>query len=148
MANDTDIFIRHLSIRWSDLDPNFHVRHSVYYDYGAQQRIEVLQSLGLTIDIMKEQHFGPVIFREECVFRREIRLKDNVTIAAKLSKLSADSLKWTIQHEFTANQKLLATLTVDGAWMDTKLRKLISATPEIIKEVFAKIPHAETFSHY
>jgi acyl-CoA thioester hydrolase len=31
---------KQLSFRWSDLDPNFHVRHSAYYDFGAQHRIE------------------------------------------------------------------------------------------------------------
>jgi acyl-CoA thioesterase FadM len=29
-------FSKELSFRWSDLDPNFHVRHSAYYDFGAQ----------------------------------------------------------------------------------------------------------------
>ena len=33
-------FSKQLSFRWSDLDPNFHVRHSTYYDFGAQHRIE------------------------------------------------------------------------------------------------------------
>ena len=28
-------FIKEISFRWSDLDPNFHVRHSAYYDFGA-----------------------------------------------------------------------------------------------------------------
>jgi acyl-CoA thioesterase FadM len=36
-----DIFSKQLSFRWSDLDPNFHVRHSAYYDFGAQHRIEI-----------------------------------------------------------------------------------------------------------
>jgi acyl-CoA thioester hydrolase len=147
MDNEQGIFSKHLSIRWSDLDPNFHVRHSVYYDFGAQQRIEILQSLGLTADIMQEQNFGPVIFREECIFKREIRLNDHVLISAKLAKLSADASRWTIQHEFISlNQKILAMLTVDGAWMDTNLRKLVTSTPAVVKEVFESIPRASTFS--
>ena len=31
-------FKQNLQVRWADLDPNGHVRHSVYYDYGAQIR--------------------------------------------------------------------------------------------------------------
>jgi acyl-CoA thioester hydrolase len=38
-------FSKQLSFRWSDLDPNFHVRHSAYYDFGAQHRIEILEVL-------------------------------------------------------------------------------------------------------
>lgn len=146
MKNASLTFNKHLSIRWADLDPNFHLRHSVYYDFGAQHRIEILHGLGLTLEIMKEQHFGPVIFREECIFKREIRLNDHVIISAKLSKLSADSSRWTIKHEFLSiNQKLLAILTVDGAWMDTILRKLVSPTPAIVKEVFDTMPKTSTF---
>lgn len=147
MQNEIGLFNKHLSIRWADLDANFHLRHSVYYDFGAQQRIEILQSLGLTLAIMEEQNFGPVIFREECVFKREIRLNDHVVITARLAKLSDDASRWTIQHEFLSmNNKVLATLTVDGAWMDTNIRKLLSPVPMIVKEVFESIPRVDHFS--
>ena len=35
-------YTKPVEIRWSDLDPNFHLRHSVYYDYGvtAIQKVE------------------------------------------------------------------------------------------------------------
>jgi hypothetical protein len=46
-------FSKQLSFRWSDLDPNFHVRHSAYYDFGAQHRIEILESLGLTMKVYR-----------------------------------------------------------------------------------------------
>ena len=42
-------FSKQLSFRWADLDPNFHLRHSVYYDFGAQHRVEILEQLGLTM---------------------------------------------------------------------------------------------------
>jgi acyl-CoA thioester hydrolase len=61
-------FSKQLSFRWSDLDPNFHVRHSAF---GAQHRIEI-QSLGLTMKVLQTGHFGPILFREECIFRKEI----------------------------------------------------------------------------
>ena len=54
-------FTKEISIRWSDLDPNFHVRHSAYYDFGAQHRIEILEQLGLTMKVMQQQHFDPVL---------------------------------------------------------------------------------------
>ena len=147
MQSETGIFNKHLSIRWADLDANFHLRHSVYYDFGAQQRLDILNGMGLTMEIMREQHFGPVLLREECIFRREIRLNDHVLITAKLAKLSADAARWTIQHEFLAmNNKLLASLTVDGGWIDTHLRKFAATTPRIVREVFERIPRTETFS--
>jgi acyl-CoA thioester hydrolase len=142
MAN----FTKSISVRWSDLDPNFHLRHSVYYDFGAQQRIEILQEMGLTPKIMQEQHFGPVIFREECLFKREIRLAEEVRITARVAKMKADGSRWTIQHEFlSADDKVLAVITVDGAWMDTNLRKLATPTPKIVIDVLDAFPKTDDY---
>ncbi|WNM19611.1 acyl-CoA thioesterase [Flavobacterium capsici] len=142
-------FTKELSIRWSDLDPNFHVRHSVYYDFGAQHRIEILEQLGLTMKVMQEQFFGPILFREECVFRREIRLNSKVFISTKMGKMKDDASRWTIVHELkNENDQLYATISVDGAWIDMKLRKLASPTPQIVADVMSLIPKADDFSKH
>ncbi len=142
-----ETFTKEISIRWSDLDPNFHVRHSAYYDFGAQHRIEILEQLGLTMKVMQEQHFGPVLFREECVFRREIRLNSRVFISTKIGKIKADASRWTIVHELkNENDDLFATLSVDGAWIDTKLRKIANPTPQIAAEVMNSFPRTVDFT--
>jgi acyl-CoA thioester hydrolase len=141
------LYRKKISLRWADLDPNFHVRHSVYYDLGAQQRIEILQELGLTPEVMIKHHFGPVLFREECIFRREIKLADEVFVTASLVKQTPDASRWMIRHEFlNSNEKLLSTLTVEGAWIDTQLRKMLSPIPAIVTDVFNSIPKSADFS--
>jgi acyl-CoA thioester hydrolase len=139
-------FSKTISIRWADIDPNFHLRHSVYYDFGSQQRIEILEQLGLTMNLMQQQQFGPIIFREECVFRKEIRLGDVITMTAQLAKMKPDASRWTIQHQFlNANNKLCATLTIDGSWLDTSKRKLLSPVPQVVIDVFNFFPKADDF---
>ncbi|WP_418263148.1 acyl-CoA thioesterase [Flavobacterium faecale] len=140
-------FCKRLSFRWSDLDPNFHVRHSVYYDFGAQHRIEILDSLGLTMNVFQALHFGPIIFREECVFRKEIKLSDIIAIHTKVSKMKPDASRWTIVHELRNEEdQLVATITVDGAWMDTKLRKLANPTPVAVLQALSIFPKSEDFT--
>ncbi|WP_432221593.1 acyl-CoA thioesterase [Flavobacterium sp. TMP13] len=138
-------FSKQLSFRWSDLDPNFHLRHSAYYDFGAQHRVEILEQLGLTLRVMQTQHFGPILFREECVFRKEINLSDVIVMKTKMSKMKADASRWSIVHEFYNDEKLCAVITVDGAWMDTKLRKIATPTPEIIIEALSVFPKTDDF---
>ncbi|CAM3038238.1 acyl-CoA thioesterase [Flavobacterium frigoris] len=139
-------FSKQLSFRWSDLDPNFHVRHSVYYDFGAQHRIEILESLGLTMKVLQANHFGPILFREECVFRNEIALSDTIFMHTKISKMRPDASRWSIIHEFkNADDKVCATITVDGAWMDTKLRKIANPTPEIAMKTMNSMPKTADF---
>jgi acyl-CoA thioester hydrolase len=137
-------FIKDIQIRWSDLDPNFHLRHSVYYDWGALARIEFLHAYGLTTAVMAQHHFGPILFREECVFRKEIHLHDKITIDLQLLKSRRDYSRWTFQHTIRKNgDTICAILTCEGAWMDTIQRKL-TAPPAEGAQVFSKMPvHAE-----
>lgn len=140
------IFTKQISIRWSDLDPNFHMRHSAYYDFGAQHRIEILSQQGLTMEVMRGQHFGPIAFREECIFRKEIHLDDVIFISTKIGKMRADASRWTIVHEFTdASGALCAKIILDGAWIDTKLRKLAVPTPKMAFQVMDAIPKTDDF---
>lgn len=142
---DMEPYIKPLEIRWSDLDPNFHLRHSVYYDYGAYIRITFLESHGMTTAFMAKHHFGPIIFREECVFKKEIRLGDTISIDMQLLKARPDQSRWTFQHRiFKNNQEVAAILTLDGAWMDTQLRKL-TVPPELVKDLLEHMPRADNF---
>ena len=137
-------FVKSIDVRWSDLDPNYHVRHSVYYDYGAYCRICFLNVHGVTTRLLTENHFGPILFREECSFRREIKMDDTVTIDLQLVKSKNDYSRWTIQHTITRNTEYAATLITEGAWIDTNKRKL-TIPPEIARLCFDKMPRTENF---
>ena len=138
-------YVKELQVRWSDLDPNYHLRHSVYYDWGAFCRIEFLIEHGLTDEVMTKMNFGPILFREECIFRKEIRLDDPVKMDLQLLKAKKDFSRWTIQHTFFKENDIIAAfLTVDGAWIDTIKRKLITPPPDVV-EVFSQMPLSEKF---
>ena len=109
-----ELFKQNLQVRWADLDPNGHVRHSVYYDYGAQVRIAYLQKQGFGINWMKSNGIGPVLFREEAKFYRELKFEDDLVIDVRLSGLSSDHRKWSMQHRILRGNKLCATLELDG----------------------------------
>lgn len=67
-------YIKKIELRWSDLDPNFHLRHSAYYDFGAYCRISFLHEHGVTAKVMHENKIGPVLFREECFLKEKLFL--------------------------------------------------------------------------
>jgi acyl-CoA thioester hydrolase len=143
---ETRPFRTRLHLRWADIDANFHLRHSVYYDLCAQQRMEALASVGITLGLMKEQHLGPVIFREECTFRREIGLHDEVNVDLSLRGLSRDHARFFFAHTFTkADGTYCATLIVEGAWIDTRLRKLTTPPPLAI-DALDHLPRTADFA--
>ena len=133
-------------IRWADLDPNFHVLHSKYYDFGAYCRMAFLTEHGITPAVMIENNIGPIIFREECIFKREIKFGDELEVFLKLSKCNEDSSRWSMVHELWINGNTLAAIiTIDGAWLDTRLRKL-AIPPEVCKIGLHLVPKTDDFN--
>ncbi len=134
-----------VQVRWSDLDPNFHLRHSIYYDWGAMCRVDFFNIVGLTWKKMLQLQIGPIIFREECIFRKEIRPTDIVTIDLKLLKAKKDFSRFTIQHEIKKEPEITsAILTVDIACLNGATRKLAVLPEEEIK-ILAASPVVENF---
>ena len=141
-------FVINIQVRWADLDPNFHMLHSKYYDLGAQSRITYLVAKGITPAFMKQHNIGPIIFREECIFKREISFGDDITINVKIQKMTEDCSRWTMVHEIWKNADTLAAITTcDGAWMNTALRKL-AVPPLAVAKVFENAPRTEDFMIY
>lgn len=140
-----DNFSMEMQVRWADLDPNFHVRHSVYYDWGASCRVELLDRLGFTGELMQRWQIGPIIFREECVFRKEIRMSDKVTIDLKTLSAKRDFSRFSIQHTVRKNGDIVsAVLTIDLAWLNTQQRKL-AVLPDEAKQFLSQFPVTENF---
>jgi len=134
-----------IQLRWSDLDPNFHLRHSVYYDWGALCRVDFLNRFELNAGIMQQFHIGPILFREECVFKREVVYGDKITIDLKLLKSKRNYSRWSIHHTIRKNEEVVsAILTVDGAWINTTERKL-ATPPAIVETTFNEMPRDENF---
>lgn len=135
-----------MPLRWADFDANFHLRHSVYYDFGATARLEFLKQCGLTYERMQAEHFGPVLFREECIFRREVRPGDEVSIDLLVTKLRTDFSRFSFRHHITrADGTLCAVLNIDGAWIDTLARKL-AVPPAIVGSLVETLPKSEDFA--
>jgi len=141
-----EVYFKNVEIRWSDLDPNYHLRHSVYYDLGAFCRIAFLNEHGVTPQVMLTHQIGPVLFREECVFKREVKFGDELKVNLKLGQSTQDMRRWTLVHELWKQDAVLAAIiTVEGAWLDTDLRKL-AIPPAIFKTAFEMIPKTEGFT--
>jgi acyl-CoA thioester hydrolase len=94
---------------------------------------------------MMALQIGPILFREECVFRKEIRSEDEVHIDLKLLKARKDISRWSIQHHITKNANTLsAVIIVDGAWINMAERKLAPPHQKAI-EVFNAMPKTDNF---
>jgi acyl-CoA thioester hydrolase len=134
-----------IQVRWSDIDQNRHLRHSAYYDYGATVRIACFSQHGLTNLKFEELHLGPILFREEAIFKREIKFEDRITVDMTVIKALPDFSRWSVRHHFyQEDQTLCAILNMDGAWIDIVQRKL--AVPnDYVRAIFDDFPKDSSF---
>jgi acyl-CoA thioester hydrolase len=139
------MFKQTIQIRWADIDANRHLRHSVYYDYGASMRMNALSAEGLTMQKLEDLMIGPILFREEAIFKREIIFADTITIDVELVKAREDFSRWSLRHHFRKDDgSVAAIISIDGAWIDLNKRRLAVPSP-YITDIFKKFPKSPDF---
>lgn len=139
-------FVKQVEIRWSDIDANMHLRHSVYYDWGAYVRMAFMQMHGIDLPKLTALKLGPVLLREEAVFRKEIAFEDKVAVDLSLVKAKRDFSRIGMRHEIIKNgDTLSAIVTVDYTWIDTVKRKL-AIPPYHLVACFDLLPKHESFA--
>ena len=138
-------FVLPISLRWSDIDANRHLRHSVYYDFAASMRLNILISQGLTTSRLDQMHIGPILFREEAIFKREVLLEDKLTIDAQVTRCTEDFARLSIRHQIKKEDGTVAAIiNVDVAWIDLQKRKL-AVPPESVRHLFEEWPKSTDF---
>ncbi|WP_257656666.1 acyl-CoA thioesterase [Parapedobacter lycopersici] len=130
---------------WAQIDANRHLRHSAYADLCAQARSNMLQLLGIPLDKIAEAGIGPVLFREELVYLKEIKLNEYVKVVVLLVKYNPANSRFTFRHEvYRADGVKSAVVTVDGAWMDIVRRKL-TPLPDAWRDLANRLPKSEDY---
>jgi acyl-CoA thioester hydrolase len=131
--------------KWSDFDPNRHMRHTAYNEYAAEVRIRFFAFAGFPIETFTVDHIGPILFTENTSFRKEIHIGENISVNAKLQALSKNNGRWKIRHEIlNQNGDVSATIEVYGAWIDLNKRKL-TIPPKKYKSLFDSLEKTEDF---
>ena len=130
---------------WADMDPNRHMRHSVYNDYAAQTRVAMFKDFGLSIEEISKLGLGPILFREETKFFREIALSENITVSCELTEMRKDGSRWTFLHNiFKENGSMAASITVEGAWLNLSKRRLGTPTDDML-DLIKRFPRSDDF---
>ena len=132
-------------VLWSQIDANVHLRHSAYADFCAQARSNMLNQLGLSLSEFNQKKIGPILFREELNYLREIGLDERIKVSVEIIKFNVKNSRFSFRHEiFKENGVKAAVVQVDGAWMDIVARKLTNI-PEEWMSIIHKIPRAADY---
>ena len=135
-----------IQVLWAQIDANGHLRHSAYADIAAQARVSMLETTGLKFSIFEELKIGPILFREELLYLREVKMNDTVKVITEITKAREDGSRWSIRHELYRSDGIKAAIVnVDGAWMDIRKRKL-AILPSEYAAAFMKIPRSVDYT--
>lgn len=131
--------------RWSDFDPNKHMRHTAYNDYAAESRVRLFKKYGLSMDEFNKLHIGPILFQENTRFMKEISMGDDITVEVLLKGISEQGERFKFLHKiYRGDQQLSAEIEIYGAWMDLVKRKLCTP-PSIILELAEQMTKTADF---
>jgi acyl-CoA thioester hydrolase len=127
-------FTKEYQVRWSDLDPNGHMRNSAYEDYATDARLQMLAEFGFSQAYLLDLGLGPVILRQEVRYYRELRLGEKFKLTVRLAGISSDGSRWKIQHlVLRSNGEQAAQLMVEGTWLDLSSRKSAIPPQELVR---------------
>lgn len=134
-------------VLWSQIDANMHMRHSAYADFAAQARLELLQSNGMSLDVLASLKLGPILFREELIYLREVRINDVIRVSVEMTKCRPDGSRWSFRHElYRADGIKAAVVNVEGAWIDVEKRKLTALPAEMASMFLERVPKSADFT--
>lgn len=131
--------------KWADFDANRHMRHTAYNDYAAEVRVRYFKEQGMSIDVFAKENLGPILFKEETNFYKEIHLGEDIIVNLTLKGVSNKLERWKLQHQlFNEEGKLAAQVDVYGAWIDLEKRKL-AVPSEKFNNLFSHLDKTEDF---
>ncbi len=131
--------------RWSDFDPNRHMRHTAYNDYAAEVRVRFFEEHYFQMNDFARYNIGPVLFKEETTFYKEIHIGENITGDMELLSATPGFERWVfLHHIYNQKGEISAKIKVTGAWIDLKKRKLTSL-PEEILTILKDLPKSDDF---
>jgi len=143
-----ELYAKTFEVRWADLDPNGHMRHSAYADYGAQARIGFLTEHGFGLREFHKLHMGPVLFREDLKYVKEVRANERIRVTCEAVGVSPNRKHWRIRHRlFRQDGELACVIDCQGAWFDLASRKVVPATAEL-EAVMKRMPRSEDYAEF
>ncbi|HET7921630.1 MAG TPA: thioesterase family protein [Gammaproteobacteria bacterium] len=136
------------AVRWADLDPNGHMRHTAYMDYAAQARVGFLAAEGFTLERFQTLRIGPVLFHEATDYLHEIRANERITVTTEVTGLSPNRKHWRIRHRiFNQSDTLACVVNVQGAWLDLVARRIVPAPADLLA-LMEQAPRSEDYAEF
>jgi acyl-CoA thioester hydrolase len=107
--------------------------------------VSIFADYGFSLEKIAKMGFGPILFREEIKYLKEVNLFENIRVHCKVKQMRDDASRWSFFQEiFKSDDTPAVEIIVDGAWIDLSTRKLGMPTEKLIG-VMKQFPRTEDF---
>jgi acyl-CoA thioester hydrolase len=138
-------FEQRFRVGWGDVDGNGHMSNTAFLDRAADTRMLFFADHGFPVARLAAEHLGPVIVRDELVYRRELRLLEEFTVDVELVGISSDGSRFQLGNTFHHPAgEVAAVVTSEGVWFDLDKRRPRPPPPEL-DSVQRAIPRGDRF---
>lgn len=141
----TEAFRRGFRVRWGDVDFNGHMRNTAYLDTAGDVRMLFFEAHGFPMDEFSRLRIGPVVFRDEVDYSRELRLLEPYEVSLVLAGLSGNGARFRLRNEFfTGRGERAACVTSSGGWLSLETRALVPP-PDDLARALGALPRSDDF---
>ncbi len=122
-------------VRWGDLDPNFHLRGSVYLDYCDHTRLAYFAKQAMPVAEWQKNGYGPVILEQSIQYLKEVTGSARLEVRLFLDRIERDKIIY-FNHEITGDEQIVhARAQVVVGILSLNQRKLIEVPEELMQIV-------------
>lgn len=130
---------------WADMDFNRHMGNTSYLNICTTVRLMHFAEQGVATADFERLQIGPVVFRDEIEYFREVHLLEKISVTLSLMGCSEDASHFKLRNElWKENGAKAATVVSTGGWMNVATRKLV-VPPDSIRAALDNLPKLDPF---
>jgi len=122
-------------VRWNEMDANGHVNNMYYQSYFDEARSDMFTRAGMDLARMRIDGIGPVLYRVEFDYLRELKHPDEAVIRSWMEQV--DECRGIIYQELSraSDGKSVCRAKIFGMFYDFRARQAIPFPADVLRGV-------------
>jgi acyl-CoA thioester hydrolase len=133
-------------VGWFDCDANRHLKNTAFLEYAIESRFRYFNENGFPASAFAEHRIGPVVVRDEIVYRRELHLLEKFKVQFLSAGVNGSGTRNLVVNRIVkADGELAAEVRSMIVWFDLAQRKVRVPPPQLAAAI-AALPHTQDYA--
>lgn len=132
MSIFAETFSYPIVIKEQHLDYFGHVNNAIYLTLFEEARWDLITNNGCGLKHVLETHVGPIILQANVKFRKELRLRERITVTTRMTNYRR-KIGYIHQEMLTEAGDVATVAEFSMALFDTRKREMVNPTEEWLR---------------